>query len=274
MRVRLVINPLSGRARRSGESVAAQLRGLGLEIVDERARADPVDAIVVAGGDGTFSRQIPEALALEVPIGVVPLGTFNDLARTLRIPLDVEGACAVIAAGATRSIDAAQVNGVYYVTEASIGVSSRVARMQRPQDKQRFGLLAVAASALRAVRSTRPFSAEISYDGRRATCRAIQLTVANSQRFGGFITAGGAAIDDGWLDCYCVQIDSLTKLFSVARAIISGRGRSAAGLRSFRARAFDVRTRRPHRITADGEPAGATPARFQVFPRTLRVFAP
>jgi diacylglycerol kinase (ATP) len=272
--VRLIVNPLSGRAKRSGEAVAEQLGRLGVAIADERAGAQAIDAIVVAGGDGSLSAQIPQALALDVPVGIVPLGTFNDLARTLGIPLDVEGACAVIASGRKRRIDTARVNGVYYVTEASIGVSSRLARLQRPQDKQRFGFLAVLASALQAVRYARPFRAEIAYDGKRVRCRAIQLTVANSQRFGGFITAGGAAIDDGWLDCYCVQIDSLMKLFSVTGAIVSGLRRPVPGLRSFRARAFDVETRRAHRITADGEPAGTTPARFEVLPKALRVFAP
>jgi diacylglycerol kinase (ATP) len=192
----------------------------------------------------------------------------------LAIPLDVDGACAVIATGASRTIDAARVNGVYYTTEASLGVSSRIARLQRPEDKQRFGLLAILATALQAVRHARPFRAEVCHDGKRVTCRAIQLTVANSARFGGFIIAGGAAIDDGRLDCYCVQIDSLVALFSVARAIASGRGRSAPGLRSFRSRAFDIWTKRPHRITADGEPAGTTPARFEVLPGAVKVFAP
>jgi diacylglycerol kinase (ATP) len=274
LRVRLVVNPLSGRARRGEAKVVAQLQRLGIEIVEESARSSTIDAIVVAGGDGTISRQILPALALGVPIGVVPLGTFNDLARSLRIPLDVDGACAVIASGRQRTIDAARVNGAYYLTEASIGVSSRLARLQRPLDKQRFGLFAVVASALQAARYARPFRAEIAYGGKHARCRVIQLTVANSQRFGGFITAGGAAIDDGWLDCYCVDIDSFTKLFSVARAIISGRGRSAPGLRTFRSRVFDVVTRRAHRITADGEPAGVTPARFEILPGALRIFVP
>jgi diacylglycerol kinase (ATP) len=272
VRVRLVINPLSGRAQRSGGAVAQRLERLGVEIVEPNA--SPFDAIVVAGGDGTIARQIPAALGLDVPIGIVPLGTFNDLARTLRIPLDVEGACAAIAAGELRCIDVAHVNGSYYATEASIGISSRVARLQRPESKQRFGLLAIVATALQAVRYARPFRAEIRHDGKRNKCRAIQLTVANSQRFGGFITAGGVAIDDGRLDCYCVQINSLGELFSVARAIVSGRGRSAPGLRAFRSHAFDVSTRRPHRITADGEPAGTTPARFEVLPKALKVLAP
>lgn len=250
-----------------------ELRRLGVGVC-EAGTSDRIDAIVVGGGDGTLVRQIPRALELGLPIGILPLGTFNDLARTLGIPLDPRGACEVIAAGRTRAIDVARVNGSYYVTEASIGISSRLARRQRPRDKQRFGFLAILASALQAARYARPFHVEIAYEGGRARLRAIQLTIANSQRFGGFITADDAAIDDGRLDCYSVEIDNVGQFFSVAGAIVAGHTRSARGLQTFRAPAFNVWTRRPHHISADGEPAGKTPARFEVLPQALELLVP
>ena len=273
MRVRLVVNPRSRRGRLFAGAVRDALRRRGVEIAEARD-VEGIDAIVVAGGDGTLVGELPRALALGVPVGIVPLGTFNDLARTLGIPLDVEGACDVIAAANTRQIDAARVNGTYYLTEASIGISSRLARRQRPEEKQRFGLLAIVASALTAARFARPFHAEISHDGTKDRVRAVQLTVANSQRFGGFITVEDAAIDDGELDLYAVEIHGLGQLLGIAGAVVSGNRRFAQGLRTYRAKQFDVWTRRPHHISADGEPAGKTPARFEVLPGAVRVFVP
>lgn len=274
MRVLLVVNPTSRRGRLLADTVRAELRRCGVEIVEDAPAVTGIDAIVVGGGDGTVTRQVPRALALHVPIGIVPLGTFNDLARTLAIPLDVQGACAVIAAGRTRTIDAARVNDVYFLTEASIGISSRLARLQRPEDKQRFGLLAVAASLLLVLRNARRFRAEVTFDRRRFGFQSVQLTIANSQRFGGFITVDDAAIDDGWLDLYSVEVENIAELYSVVVAVGAGRRKPSWGIRTFRAAAFDVWTRRPHRISADGEPAGTTPARFEVLPRALRLFAP
>lgn len=274
MRALLVVNPLSRRGKRFGDAVYRELQRLGVEIVDNEASKQGIDAIVVAGGDGTLVRQIPHALDLGVPIGLVPLGTFNDLARTLGIPLDVEGACGVIASGRTRTIDAARVNGFYYLTEASIGISSRLARLQKPHEKQRFGVLAIIASVLKAARHARPLLAEIAYDGKRERFKAVQLTVANSQRFGGFITVEDAAIDDGWLDLYAVEVESLSQLFSLAGVIAARKRRSARGLRTLRSTAFDVWTARPHHISADGEPAGSTPARFEVLRRAVRMLVP
>jgi diacylglycerol kinase (ATP) len=274
MRALLVVNPHARRGRMLGSEVRRQLALRGVETVDAASSPENLDAVVVAGGDGTFARTIGKALAFGLPMGLVPLGTFNDLARTLEIPLEVEAACALIAAGRTRAIDVARVNSAYYVSEASIGVSSRVTRLQKTQDKQRFGLLAILASALAAVRYLRPFVAEVAYDGASVRLRAVQLTVANSNHFGGVITVEGAAIDDGWLDLYSVEIDGAKSAFSLLGALLSGRPRGAENLRAIRSEAFSVMTKRPRSIVADGEPAGKTPARFAILRRALRVFVP
>jgi diacylglycerol kinase (ATP) len=273
VRVQLVLNTNSRRGLALGDAVRAELARLGIEMLEGETVTGAVDAIVAAGGDGTLARQIPRALALDVPIGLVPLGTFNDLARTLSIPLDVADACAIVASGRTRRIDVARVNDAYYLTEASIGISSRVARLQRPQDKQRFGSLAIVASAFQAVRYARPFHVEIDYDGKHARMRVVQLTVANSPRFGGIISVEDAAIDDGRLDCYAVEIENVLQFVSVVSAIAGGKRRRTRGLRTLRSTAFEVRTGRPHHITADGEPAGTTPARFELLAKALRVFS-
>jgi len=271
VRARLVVNPHARRGRHAGPNVREELIRNGVEVVDGDA---PFDAIVIAGGDGTISRAIAAAVEYGVPIGIVPLGTFNELARTLAIPSDVSQACALVAAGHTRTIDVARVNGAYFVNEASVGISSRIARRQRSADKQRYGTLAVAMSLLGVFAVWRPFWVELRYDGKTERLRAVQLTVANSHRFGGVVNVDGAAIDDGWLDLYCIESEGLRGLFGVTRAIVSRSREPADGLRAFRSRAFSVSTRRPHRISADGEPAGKTPARFEIVPGALHVFAP
>lgn len=274
MRVLLVVNPHSRHGRTSGRDVRRQLALRGVDAVENASSPEGLDAIVVAGGDGTFARAIGTALAFGLPIGLVPLGTFNDLARTLAIPFDVEEACAAIAQRGTRVIDVARVNGAYYASEASIGVSSRLTRLQKARDKQRFGLFAVLAGALSAVKYVRPFHASISYDGTGVRLRTVQLTIANSNHFGGFITVEDAAIDDGWLDLYSIDIDSVGGALGLFGAVLSGRPRGAENVQTLRSTAFSVTTPRPRHIVADGEPAGTTPARFEVLRGALRVFVP
>ncbi len=250
------------------------LRRCGIETVDDRAHEVGVDCVVSAGGDGTLTRAMARAIELRVPIGLVPLGTFNDLARTLNVPFDLASACATIGAGHTRTIDVARVNGVYYASEASIGVSSRIARIQTTADKRRFGILAVIATALRAFWYVRPMRVTLTFDQNSARFKTVQLTVANSHRFGGVFNVADAAIDDGWLDVYSIEIDNAREALSVARAVLSGKRHDAPGLRTYRSTKFHVHTKRRHRISADGEPAGQTPATFEVLPKALRVYVP
>jgi YegS/Rv2252/BmrU family lipid kinase len=277
MLAQLLVNECSRRGREAAHLVRASLARARIETVEDGWPDDisaAVDCIVAAGGDGTLVHAIGPALARGLPVGVIPLGTFNELARTLDLPQDIDGAVRVIARRYERRIDVARVNGAYYVNEASIGVSSRITRLQTPELKQRFGLFGVLATAFQAFRHSRPMRVDVGCNGTWERMRTIQLTVANSHRFGGFLNVEGAAIDDGWLDLYSVDISGAIEAFPIALAMFQGRRRNVPGLRSLRAHAFDVRTRRPHRIVADGEPAGTTPARFESLPRALRVFVP
>jgi diacylglycerol kinase (ATP) len=150
VRALVVYNAESRRGTEAIRMLPALLRVAGIETVTVSEEmlgetTPPVDCIVGAGGDGTLSRLIPRALHWNVPLGVIPFGTFNELARALNLPFDPAQACAVIAAGHSRAVDVACVNGVYYLSEASIGISSRIARLQTPAEKRRYGVLALIA---------------------------------------------------------------------------------------------------------------------------------
>src|SRR5690348_1229917 len=273
MRAMLVLNEKSRRGARDAALVCRTLEECGIECIrDTNERS--VDAIVVAGGDGTVISSVPLAIECGVPLGIVPLGTFNDLARTLGVPLDIHHACKTIGARNTRAIDVGRVNGRYFVNEASIGISTRIARKQTPEVKQRFGLFGVVSTTLQSLREARPFFVELGYDGRTETMRSVQVTIANNARFGGVIERADASIDDGWLDLYSVEIRSWWQAFAVARKVVARDPASGEGLRTRRASAFHMRTHRPHHIAADGEPAGMTPATFEVLPRALKVLVP
>ena len=179
----------------------------------------------------------------------------------------------MIAAGHTRAIDVAAVNGFSYLTEASIGLSSRVARLMKPEERRRFGLGAILLALFRALANVRPFTVESHGRAQPVFIRTVQVTVANSYAFGGFITVDDAALDDGLLDCYIVEALGWIPLTTVLRAVM---GRASAGRRCAFVSAAEVRirTHRPRRLTADGEPAGYTPATFAVLPERLNFFCP
>ncbi|HET9030563.1 MAG TPA: YegS/Rv2252/BmrU family lipid kinase, partial [Candidatus Aquilonibacter sp.] len=277
MLAQLLINEKSRRGAQAAPEVRAALSDAGIRFVEDGWPDDigaEIECIIAAGGDGTLLGAIGNAVNRGLPLGVIPLGTFNELARTLAIPLDISSAVDVIAQGNERAIDVGRVNERYFVNESSIGISSRASRLQTTEVKRRFGFLGVIATAIDAFRRSRPMHVIVEHAGGTEQLKTIQLTIANSHRFGGFLNVADAAIDDGWLDLYSVDIESPWQAFHIARAMLEGRRHDVPGLRTLRAKRFDVRSPHAHHITADAEPAGMTPATFDVLPKALRVFVP
>ncbi len=270
MRARLILNEKSRRGAQAAPIVRESLAACGIDIVEEGA----VDAVIAAGGDGTIVSAISEVIATKSPLGIIPLGTFNDLARSFQIPLDIPKACALFQAGSTREIDVGRVNGAYFVNEASIGLSTRIARRQTTEVKRRFGIAGIIGTTLQTLVRRRPFNAEIAFDHHTERVRTVQITVANSFHFGGLIEVPGGAIDDGMLDLFSVEIKNWFGIIPIARKALTHDRSSVDGLRRRRSQRFVVRTRHPHHVSADGEPAGFTPAVFESIPRAIRLFVP
>jgi YegS/Rv2252/BmrU family lipid kinase len=284
-----VLLALNGRARRgriARETALAALRGRGYEVLvpDIRRPADMtavmeahrgrVDVVAVGGGDGTLVSAIPGVRALDVPLAILPLGTINELARTLGIPLDVEAACALIDEGVPRRIDVAHANGFWFFNEASIGLSTHVAREQTGELKSRWGMLAIPIATLRAWRNLRPYQLTVESVHGTRTFHTVQLTIANSYRFGGVVENPDAAIDDGMLDLYAIDVQHWWDVFPVLRAVGRRNFPAARNVETLRSPWFTVRGRHAHRVFADGEHATLTPAEFRVVPGALAVLVP
>ncbi|PZR57081.1 MAG: lipid kinase [Candidatus Meridianibacter frigidus] len=286
MRVLLFMNPHARRGDSLADEARNALRAAGCVLVEEpmsdanemrsamvQRRAD-ADAVVVGGGDGSVITAIPGLLESGLPLGILPLGTFNDLARTLAIPAAIEEAVEIIAAQTKRVVDVGHVNDAYFINEASLGISTRIAHAQTSEVKKKFGLLSILSTTLATLRYTRPFHVALEYEGKKETFRTLQLTIANSHHFGGFITNKDAAIDDGFLDLYSLEVSNAFQMLQLLAPIIRGDVSASKRVRARRAKQFRVTSTRPRPIFADGEPAGETPAEFTVLPKALTVFAP
>lgn len=268
-------------------AVLETLDQLGLDVVRTAApsrssaakaignHAESVDLVVAGGGDGTLNAVLQGLVGSKLPLGILPLGTANDLAKTLGIPLDLEQACAVIAQGRKRRIDVGRVNDVYFFNEASIGLSVRVCRAMTKEEKSTFGVLALVYHGLRLVLEMRRFRALITLSsGEVVAVRTAQLTVGNSRNFGGFVSSDDAAIDDRELDLYSVELEHWWSYFDACGALLHKRYDDVRTVFTRHDKRFDVKTGRPMRIEADGEIVSMTPATYVVVPRAIDVFVP
>ncbi|MEP9351838.1 lipid kinase [Xanthobacter sp. KR7-225] len=240
-----------------------------------RREAAGHDLVVIGGGDGTLNAAAAGLAALGLPLGVLPLGTANDFARTLGIPLDTLAAAHLIATGTPRRVDLGDVNGHPFLNVASIGFSADLARALTQEAKRRFGVFGYAVVAARLVAQSRLFTARVIHDGTSEKVRTLQIAVGNGRYYGGgMAVASDATAEDGRLDFYSLEVDHWWRLLGLLPALRRGTQGQWRDVRAFRTTSVTVETRRPRPVNTDGELVTRTPARFSIRPGALRVYAP
>lgn len=287
-RALLVVNRNSRRAPELMELAVERLRSretLEIVLVDCREanalsdiiidHRDRVDLVIVGGGDGTMNAAARGLVQTRLPLGLLPLGTANDLARTLGIPEDVEAASEVILAGRVREIDCGEVNGRPFFNVASIGLSAELAGALTKDVKRRFGKLGYALTAIRVMIKARPFHATIEEEGERTRVLTFQVAVGNGRFYGGGMAVDEkAVIDDQMLRLYSLEMRRPWELALIAGAFRSGSHGALRDVRVRSGRDFTVTTRKPRGVDADGDIITRTPARFRILERAVRVLVP
>jgi len=286
-RALLLVNPKARRGQESLDAVVGRLHKGGLDVTVEPFSALPeiardivrlresADMIVLCGGDGSIASGAIAVMESGLPLGIIPLGTANDLARTLDIPMDLPGAADVIIAGQSRRIDLGSVNGHAFFNVASIGLSADLAQGLAPGLKKRFGRLGYAMAAARVLVKARPFTATIREKGNVVEVKTFQVAIGNGRHYGGGnVVEASAEIDDGHLDLYSLEMRNVWKLAGLLRSFRSGTHGAWDEVRTARCVEFDVTTRRPMPVNTDGELVTSTPAHFIVHPAAISVFAP
>jgi YegS/Rv2252/BmrU family lipid kinase len=237
---------------------------------------EQIDVVIVGGGDGTLNAVVDALVEAQLPLGVIPLGTANDLARTLHIPLTIPEACRVIANGKLQAIDLGWVNGKYFFNVASLGLSVSMTERLSKGAKQRWGVLAYALAAAQVLGQTRSFPAEIRQAGQSTSVHTIQIAVGNGRYYGGgMAVADDATIDDQRLDVYSLELQHWWQVFPLLFTLPKGQHDSHPWVRSLRCQDVEILTpQHAYAINTDGELTRSTPARFRVVPKALRVFVP
>ena len=234
-----------------------------------------VSCVILGGGDGTLHAAAPALLESGLTLGILPLGTANDLARSLGIPAEAEAAAATILAGRTRAIDVGTVNEVPFFNVASLGLSTEITKRLNRIMKRRFGILAYPlAAAITVARSAR-FRASLRVDGAETMVATLQIAVGNGRFYGGgAVVAATAEIDDGMLHGYSLEPRARWRLMLLAPAFRSGEHRELTEVRNFTCRSLSVTTKRSREVSADGEIVTRTPAHFGLLPGAVTVFVP
>lgn len=286
MTVRLIVNPVSGNGR--GVAVAEQasrlLRGYGLdtEIILSRSPDEPKELARVAvrdgcplvvgvGGDGLISQIANELVGQKTTFGIVPAGVGNDFARGLRLPLDVEGACQIIARGNVHCIDVGQANDRYFFSVAVLGFGAEVNRRANQFRRLRVNALYTLLTVVTAF-TYKPLKFSVNYDGRERCCFSWMIAVGNTWSSArGMALVPAARSDDGLLDACIINGMGVCELLYTFPRVFKGRHIYSTGIETIRGRELTISADRPCDIYADGERIGTLPVVLKSIPRALKV---
>ena len=286
-RALFIVNPNARNGRKPVAAVRQVLEAGGLTLIDaapaqgetlsgviSRMR-EACDLVIVGGGDGTLNSAAAGLFETGLPLGVLPLGTANDFARTIGIPSDPREAAVLILSTTPRSIDLGEVNGHLFFNVASIGFSAELASELTEHAKKRWGTLGYAIVAARLLARSRLFTAYVEHDGSVEEIRTMQVSVGNGRHYGGGMTVEETATaDDGRLDFYSLEVDHWWRLLALLPSLRKGTHGKWDDVRAFRTTEVIVKTSKPRAVNTDGDLTTWTPARFRIRKGAIRVIAP
>jgi diacylglycerol kinase (ATP) len=232
------------------------------------------ELVIAAGGDGTVN-EIAHGLAnTPTVLGLMPLGSVMNVARTLWVPRDLNGAARTIAEGKVLAMDMGRVDDHYFLEAAGIGLDAGLFAYFERLESGGHALRTVRA-ALRFLRHLGSPRITIEYEGGSLETRAPMVSVANGPYVGAAYAIGpNARIDDGLLDVVIFRHTTIPRVLLHLALIAGGRPLPPPSeARTLRVRSVRVSKRRgrPLPVHADGDSAGVTPARFEISPAALRV---
>lgn len=236
------------------------------------------DTVVASGGDGTVSAVAEGLIGTAVPLAIIPAGTANVFARELKIPIDIEGACAlIIQEHTTAKVDAMRVGDQHFILQIDIGIGSYMIRNTSREAKGRFGRLAYLWTAANTLMGFQPRRFMLTIDGVRHRHSASEVMLANGGMLGVEPFRWGDDIhpDDGQIDICLVSARTVNDYLGLFWHTVRGKQHRSQRLRYFKARkSITVNTKERLPIQADGEIIGTTPLQVTVVPGALQVVVP
>jgi YegS/Rv2252/BmrU family lipid kinase len=289
----VVINPVAGLSQlevvRERVQSALQERGIPFEIYETTGNEDIREMVrekvqqgfklfISAGGDGTLSSVIDGLAETEIPLVILPTGTWNALARALDIPLQIEPAIDLLfQEHQVRLIDAIQVDQRFFVLSVSAGIGSRTMKDAEREEKRRLGKLSDLRRGLAELLNSRSYRFEVKIDGMLTTFRASELLVTNAAILGLKTVKldPNIRMDDGKLNLCRIYANSAGDYLRLGISMLRGdEARSWNLLCVEVTKEVEIRCKERLPVQGDGDMIGHLPITAKVRPKAIRIVTP
>jgi len=284
----LIVNAMSRQGRKQYDAACEKLRGAGVELIDAiaidkpgslekivaEAMAKKPPMLIVGGGDGSLSCAVDQLVGTDTIFAPLPLGTANSFARSLEIPLDLDGAIAVIAGGEARRVDLGMIDDDYYCNCAAIGLSTKIGGQIPPALKKTLGRLGYLIWAGWQSMKFKSFRLILTHDGERDELDAVEVRIANGPYHGGVELVDEADPQSGEIVVQVVVGRSPVQLgWSWFTSWLRLRARKDTTI-EYRGREMRIETIPPQKVSIDGEVLAKTPFTARIAPKAVLVMAP
>jgi YegS/Rv2252/BmrU family lipid kinase len=284
----LVVNAASRKGQALFREASDKLRDAGIALTSAFALRDPrllvptvkeavasgAPMVIVGGGDGSLSYTVDEMVDRDCVFALLPLGTANSFARTLGIPLDLDGAIKVIATGQRRRIDLGMIDDDYFANCAAMGLSPMIGEGVPHNLKRYLGRVGYLIWAVWCLIRFHAFKLTVRGEGIDETFWATEVRIANGGHHGGVELIESAEVDSGQIIVQAVvgrRASSLVWDWFAKYFKLPARNRTT---REFHGAKLTIETRPSQRISIDGEVLARTPVTVQVAERAIEVVVP
>ncbi len=291
-RARIIYNPTSGREAFKKElpNVLQKLEQAGYEASAHATtcEGDAIDAariaverryevVIAAGGDGTINEVI-NGLAEQSyrpKLGIIPVGTTNDLARAIHVPRNIQAAVDIIVQNNTRNLDVGRVNDKYFINIAGGGKITELTYEVPSKMKTVLGQLAYYLKGMEMLPSIRPSKVKISFDDQVIEEEIMLFLVSNSNSVGGFEKlAPEARMDDGLFDLLILKKTNIAEFIRIVTLVLRGNHLDNDKVIYTRTNSVSVETEEKMQLNLDGEFGGLLPGKFVNLYQHIEFFVP
>lgn len=284
----LIVNARSRRGAALFEQARKKIEAAGIRLTAAHPVRDPdllddtmrdairsgAPMVIVGGGDGSLSGVVDDVVGKDVVFAVLPLGTANSFARTLGIPLDLDGAIEVIATGRRRRVDLGMIDGDYFANAAAMGLSPMIGESVPHNLKKYLGRIGYLGWAVWCFARFRPFRVFVDDGSKTHRMWGSEVRILNGRFHGGVVMSDEACVESGEMLIQVVTGRNRWRLAWDWYARFFRLRTRDQTVSEFRGPELKLDTRPHHRISIDGEVLARTPVTVRVAERAVDVVVP